>query len=214
MTEDSAAKFVIIDAHTGLSTALKKMVVKSALSAGSTVLIMLNDKEVDLNLLNTILPKPVILTDRQISSFVHGAEKARTASFSLKELYLVEQNQKSHMMLCGLDGPFVTDSTVLLRACDIDWSLFHAPENRKCGALVLYEKLQKPSGAALVEWTKGQGKILLCSINTSRKSERIAKFWKKLFGCLGVNMAGAADQPVLKSKSKRPHDLLQDGPIK
>ncbi len=214
ITEDSAEKFVIIDAHTGLRIALKKLIVESALSAGQTVLIMLNDKEIDLNLLNTILPRPVILTDRQISSFVHGAEKTRTASFSLKELYMVEQNQKSHMMLCGLDGPFVTDSTVLLKACDIDWSLFHASENRKCGALVLYEKLQKPSGAALVEWTKGQGKILLCSIDTSRKSERITKFWKKLFGCLGVNIAEVMDQPVLKKESKRPHDLLQDGPIK
>ncbi len=214
MTEDSAEKFVIIDAHTGLGTASEKKIVDSALSAGGTVLVMLNDKDVDLDLLNTILPKPVILTDRQISSFVHGAKNTRTAPFSLKELYMVEQNQKSHMMLCGLDGPFVTDSTVLLKACDIDWSLFHAPENRKCGALVLSEKLQKPSGAAIVEWTKGQGKILLCSIDTSRKSERIDKFWKKMFSCLGVNITEVTDQPILKRKSKKPHDLLQDGPLK
>lgn len=214
MIEDVAAEFVIVDAHTGLRTALEKMIVKSALSTGGTVLIMLNDKKVDLNMLNIILPRPVILTDHQISSFIHGAENTQTTPFSLKELYMVEQDQESHMMECGLDGSFVMDSTILLKACEIDWSLFHAPENRKCGALVLYEKLQKPSGAALVEWTNGQGKILLCSIGTSIKSERATHFWKKLFGCLGVNMSGAVHPVVPKREDKKPHDLLRDGPIK
>ncbi|MBM4103773.1 MAG: beta-galactosidase [Planctomycetes bacterium] len=214
LTDDASAKFVIIDAHTGLGIALDKMIVKSALSSGGTVLILLNDRGVDLDLLNTILPESVTLTDRQISSFVHGAENTQTAPFSLRELYFVEQEQKSHMMKCGLDGPFVKNSTILLKACDIDWSLFHTSENRKCGALVLYEKLHKPSGAALVEWTKGQGKILLCSIDTSRKSERITHFWKKLFGCLGVNMAGVTDRSDLKREETRPYDLLRDGPPK
>ena len=213
MTDDSAAEFVIIDAHTGLRTASEKKIVDSVLSCGGTVLVMLNDRELDLDLLDTILPKPVILTDRQISSFVHGAKNKRTAPFSLKELYLVEPDQTTHMMQCGLDGPFVMNSTVLLRACDIDWSLFHAPENRKCGALVLSEKLQKPSGAALVEWTQGEGKILLCSIGSSRTSERTTTFWEKLFSCLGVNMAEEADSTVPKKENKKQHDLLRDGPI-
>jgi len=65
-----------------------------------------------------------------------------------------------------------------------------------------------------VEWTKGQAKILLCSVDTSRKSQRITHFWKKLFGCLGASMSGAADTPVPKRENTKPHDLLRDSPIK
>ena len=62
---------------------------KLVLSRGGTVMIMVCDREIDLDSLNKILPEPVILTDRQASSFVHGAENALMAPFSLKEFFLL-----------------------------------------------------------------------------------------------------------------------------
>jgi beta-galactosidase len=211
INDDVSTKFVIID-DDGLREPLLKSIIEDVLSANGIVLIMLNNPDTDLNLLNAVLPKPVLFTNRQVSSFVPAEGHTLAAPFSLKELYFIEQNQKSQMMLFGLDGPFVNDSTILLKACQIDWSLFYAPENRKCGALTLYEKLQKPSGAVLVQWTNGQGKILLCSIDTFRKSEKITHFWKKLFECLGVNMEGATDQPDFKRENTGTYDLLLEGP--
>ena len=176
-------------------------------------MIMLSDQKIDLDELNRTLPTPIVLTDRRASSFVHGIEKAWTAPFSLKELYFVENENRPYVMQCGLGGSLVREGKVLLEACEIDWSLFNTSENRKCGALTLYEKLQKPSGAALVEWKKGQGRWLLCSLDTSRESNSINAFWKKLFACLGIDTRGPSDLPGENETQSRPHDLLRDGPI-
>lgn len=213
LADAAAAEVVIIDAHTGLETQGLDEIIASTLAGDGTVLIMLSNPQVDLNALVRILPKPVTLTDRHTSSFVHGANDGLTAPFSLRELFFVETERHAPVMRCGLEGPFVKDSKVLLEACNIDWSLFNAPENRKCGALTLYEKLQKPSGAALVEWTEGQGRILLCSIGTAGDSRRIDAFWSKFFACLKIDTSGTL-RPVNADESPvRLHDLLRDGPM-
>lgn len=208
MVTDAAADFVIVDAQTGLNDPRL-----STLGKNQTVMVMLSDQDTDLDKLNAILPKPIVLTDRQASSFVHGADDDLTAPFSLKELFFVENNQTSYMMQCGLDGPLVKEAKVLLKACNIDWSLFNAPENRKCGALTLYEKLKKPSGAALVEWTNGKGRLLICSIDTSRDSKEINQFWTKLFACLGIDTTGKGLMENPKTNEIKSHDLLRDGPL-
>lgn len=212
LSEGKACRFFIIDAKTGLADAAENERLRLEVSGGATAVILVEDKETDLDLLNAFLGEPIVLTDRQISSFVHGVEDSVLAPMSLKDLYLVEQNQSSHMMNCGLDGPFIRNSTVLLQACNVDWSLFHAPENRKCGALVLYEKLQKPAGAALVERVCGKGKMYVCSIGVSRTDDRTVSFWKKLFACLGVRTAGL-NAPAAPPETVKLHDLLRDGPI-
>ena len=214
VVDDAAAAFVIVDAHTGLNSSGLKERLAETLSRGGTVLIMVGDLQTDIDALNRVLPKPVALTDRQASSFVHGTENAMTAPLSLRELFFVENERTPHVMRCGLDGPLVSDSTILLEACGIDWSLFNASENRKCAALTLYEKLHKPSGAALVQWSNGRGRLLLCTIGVSRDSRPISAFWGKLFACLGVDTAGALRPQGESETEKRAHDLLRDGPVK
>ncbi len=206
---DTAADFIIVDAQTGLDDPQ----LPAVLAQGKTVLIMQAGPDTDLDKLNRLLPEPIALTDRQASSFVHGTGDGLTAPFSLKELYFVGNNPNSNVLLCGLDGPFVREAKVLLKACNIDWSLFNAPENRKCGALTLYEKLVKPSGAALVEWTNGKGRLLICSIDTSRDSKEIDQFWNKLFACMGIDTTGRILMEDQKSNETKPHDLLRDGPL-
>ena len=145
---------------------------------------------------------------------MHGTDSGLTAPFSLRVMFFVEPEHRTYVMRCGLDGPFVAESRVLLEACNIDWALFNAPENRKCGALTLYEKLQKPSGAALVEWSDGDGRLLLCSIGIASDSRPIGDFWSKLFACLGIDMSGTGRAGTDDKQPARPHDLLRDGPIR
>lgn len=213
VTNSPDAEFVIIDAHTGLHETAAESLIESVLSEGGTAVIMLRNDDVDSEMLNSVLPEPIVLTDRRISSFVHGKDDGLTAPFSLDELYFVDKNQQKYTMQCGLGGEFVEKSKVLLKACNTDWSLFNAPENRKCGALVLYEKLRKPSGAALVEWTNGEGKLLVCSIGISGEDERLNHFWGKLFACLGINTENRADSEDPELQDSESHDLLRDGPL-
>lgn len=212
LVENKAADFVILDAHTGLNDPSLPEFTTALLSRGGTMMVMLSSREIGVDKLNKILPGPVVLTDRQASSFVHGAENSVVAPISLKELFFIENDPRPQMMQCGLEGPFVKDSKVLLEACTIDWSLFNASENRKCAALTLYEKLQKPSGAALVEWTNGKGRILVCSIGISRDGKDINRFWGKLFACLGMDTTGKVRDEG-GSTATKPHDLLRDGPL-
>lgn len=206
---DTAGDFIIVDAQTGLDDPQ----LPAVMAQGKTVLIMPVGPNTDLEKLNRLLPEPIALTDRQASSFVHGTEEGLTAPFSLKDLYFVEHKPNSNVLLCGLEGPFVQGATVLLKACEIDWSLFNAPENRKCGSLILYEKLTKPSGAALVEWTKEGSRILVCTIDSSGDSNEVDRFWTKLFACLEIDTTGRILIEDQKSNDTKPHDLLRDGPL-
>ena len=213
LVEDAAADFLIVDASTGLNAPGLNERMSAVMARGGTVLMMVGEPQTDLDALNRHLPTPVTLTERQASSFVHGSDNAVTAPLSLREMFFVENERAAHVMRCGLGGPLVSDSTVLLEACGVDWSLFNAPENRKCAALVLHEKLHKPSGAALVQWTGGRGRLLLCTLGVSRDSRAISAFWDKLLACLGVDTAGALRPQGAAETEKRPHDLLRDGPV-
>lgn len=210
---EAASDFLIIDAHTAFKQEGLAGIVESVLSRNGTVLVMLSGPTVDLDELNRILPMPIELTERRASSFIHGTEHAWMAPFSLRELSFIENENKPYVMQCGLDGPMVREGKVLLEASNIDWTLFNAPENRKCGALTLHEKLQKPSGAALVEWKKGKGRWLLCSLSTVQESHSLNAFWKKLFACLGIDTAGLTKPENEKATPTRSYDLLRDGPI-
>lgn len=206
------ADFVFIDAHTGLDTENLPALMDSLLSQGAAVMVMISNNQIDLDKLNSVLPAPIALTNRQASSFIHGTEQGPVAPFSLKELYFVENEHRSYVMQCGLDGPLVERSSILLEACNVDWTLFNAAENRKCAALILNEKLHKPSGAALIEWTDGKSKIYICTLDTAYEGEAIDQFWHKFFACLGIDAGSAVSPEEKNSADGPPHDLLRDGP--
>lgn len=203
--------FIFVDAHTADFSNAVKQTITSTLSGGGTVLIMMH-KPFNADALNGVLPGPVGLTDRKAWSFVHHVKDGITAPFSFNELYFVENEKSAPMMLCGLDGPLVRGSKILLEACPIDWTLFNQPENQKCAALVLSEKIGKPSGAALIEYTQDGGRLLVCSLDITVTGERADRFWKKLLACLGINTSGSPIESQ-SGTQVRPHDLLRDGPL-
>ena len=76
-----------------------------------------------------------------------------------------------------------------MTASNTDWSLFNdVPEIAKCGAVELYERLVKPSGAALVVAPSGQGKIALCAIDYLPQSDSYVHFWRQLLSNIGVRL--------------------------
>ena len=141
-----------------------------------------------------LLPAPVRLTDRAATALVPDAAHPWTAPFALPDLYFAEDGNDRFIMRRGLDGPVLDGARVLLGASNTDWSLFNnAPEHSKCAALVLYEHLEKPSGAALVERPHGSGKLVLCSLDYRLASRTADTFWRRLLAGMGLNLGQPAD---------------------
>jgi hypothetical protein len=159
---------------------------------GGTVMVMLENqrsphapREVPVENITRSVMTTFRLTNRPATALVPDATHPWTASFTLPELYFAEDGADRLIMRHGIDGP----GRVLLRASDTDWSLFNnAPEKAKCAAVLLGEKLVKPSGAALVE----RGNVVCCSLDY-----RIAtKFWRRLFTNMGIKLAAGRAETV------------------
>jgi beta-galactosidase len=116
-------------------------------------------------------------------------------------------------MRCGLAGPFAAGGTVVLTASRTDWSLFNRKsEEEKMGSICCYEKLIKPSGAALVARKVGAGTVAVCTIDTTVDTPARRAFWTRLFAHMGVKAQPA--QAAGRQGVKKAHDLLLDGPQK
>ena len=206
-------KFVIVDGGTIASGVFNSETLEKLLYNDCIVMVMLSGKEEEMIKLNNLLPSDIEFTDRQSSNFVHGKAASVFAPMSLRDLYLVTNDHKEYTMKFGLAGPFVENGEVLLEASNIDWALFNAPENRKCASLVLFEKLEKSSGAAIVKWQGAKGLIILCSIDVNVEREGVDVFWQNIFGCLGVKISDDGNGQNNDKSNNKVHDLLRDGPL-
>jgi len=185
---------------------------KEVLDRGGLVWIMLTEKGASLSHLTGLLGAEVILTNRQATSLVHGKAKSVVQSLSLKDLYFAAEPTERRIQKAGLAGPFIDAGTILLTACNSDWALFERqPETAKCASMLIYEHLQKPTGASLVETVRGNGKIWLSTLNPAPTSPAFASFWSHLWNCVAVRL----EKPkVPAQQNKSQHDLLLDGPPK
>lgn len=154
--------------------------VTQAGSIEGTILALVTDADsTSLNALNCSL------TDRAATALVPDRSHPWTASFTLPDLYFGEDGPERFIQRHGIAGP----GRVLLRASDTDWSLFNeAPEHAKCAAVLLGERLLKPSGAALVETSGAQGRLLLCSLDWRVSSPATNIFWRRLFTNAGIRL--------------------------
>ena len=183
------------------------------LAAGGIVLVMICDASAPVHALNALLPAPLMLTDRKATLIQPRTEQVWAAGFSLKELNFAIGKNDGRILKCGLSGSFVEKSGVVLEASNTDWSLFNEnPEKTKAGAVVLYEHLQKPSGAALVRMERGKGFLAVCSLDYRLATPPSHAMWRKLFGNIGVKLVIPKSQAD-KSASAREHDLLLNGPV-
>ncbi|MDQ2687094.1 MAG: hypothetical protein M3Y28_04430, partial [Armatimonadota bacterium] len=189
-TDDSAAKTLIVDGEHPTPDTVSRAQAMTA--RGGTVLILVRAAQTPLGPLNALLPTPAILTDRTATQLSHKAPGPWADSFSVPALYFAEDAVDKDIQKCGIGGPFAAQGKVLLTASNTDWSLFNnVGEIAKCGAVVLYEHLEKPSGAALVAMPQGTGTVALSAIDYAPDSDAYVAFWRQLLSNVGIQL-----QPV------------------
>lgn len=191
-----SGKMTIIDADslTPSQAAQGRKVIDGLRDSGGTALVMLGAGEARDELLAELLPEPVELTNRPATALVPGDPDGLAAGLRLPELYFAEEGSDRFIMKHGLAGPLVEKGRVVLSASNTDWSLFNnAPENAKCAAVVLYEKLEKPAGAAMVDVPIGNGRLVLCSLDYQNPVRSAAKMWRALFSNMGVALGAGGE---------------------
>jgi beta-galactosidase len=213
--DNQAAKLLVVDAET-LGDAMlpqAKQAANATLADGGTVLVMFRRGGEVSSAASQLLPAQVRLTQRVATSLVPGQPHAWTAGLGLPELYFAEDSADKRIMKCGLDGPLVQRGNVLLWAANTDWSLFNsAPEYAKCAAVVLYEHLNKPAGAALVALPQQNGQLMLSTLDCIPASPVHARFWRALFANIGVRLESTSAAKPAPAASQKQHDLLLNGP--
>ncbi len=151
-------------------------------------------------------------TDRRATQLTRKSDHPFVASIPTELLYFAENEQEKAILTHGLDGNLITKGTVLLSAGDTDWSLFNdQPENRKCGAVQMYEMLEKPCGAAMVLLPHNAGRIVLFSLNLQADSTAHRALLNHLMTDMGWDTH--APRPLEETHAQKRHDLLLNGPI-
>ncbi|MCW3052871.1 MAG: glycoside hydrolase family 2 [Chthonomonadales bacterium] len=162
--------------------------IEALTAQGGTALLALGGGKENLSTINALLPVPIALTARQATMLAPKIPDPWTQSLGLSDLYFAEDATDRQILQRGLTGPFVAQGRTLLEAANSDWSLFEAGEAVKVGALMLYEQLQKPGGAALVVQAQGKGHVAVTTLRTTPTAPTQIAFWRKLLANMGVKL--------------------------
>ena len=188
---DATTKMLIIDGETLTSAQADtaKPGLELLLARGGQALVCFHRADASTDAINRLLPAPVTLTPREATALECGDENPLNASLALSDLYFAENKRDKHVLKAGIDGEFVKQGTVVFKASNTDWSQFNnVREDAKCGAVVLYEHLVKPAGAALVEMKQGSGSMAVSTIDYQPGDPAYAKLWQSLLGNMGVKL--------------------------
>ncbi|HWH68481.1 MAG TPA: glycoside hydrolase family 2 TIM barrel-domain containing protein, partial [Candidatus Sulfotelmatobacter sp.] len=206
---------------------------EALLAHGGQVLVCFRRADVNVGPVNRLLPAPIALTPRAATALVgEGRPKEGRSSksegrigepphpgplpigwgegeeqspFALAELYFAENSQDRHVLKCGLDGAFVRQGRVVLKASNTDWSQFNdVSEVAKCAAVVLYESLSKPAGAALAEMDAGPGRICVSSIDYLPTDRAYARFWCRLLQQMDIKLNAGGGRWLLPVAPVKP----------
>jgi beta-galactosidase len=214
LSNDKSAKLVIVDGENVTEEQLKQAekVIAQVEAKGGLIWVMISDGKIS-SALNGLLPAKLELTDRQATSLKSYPDSEIGKYFHLPDLYFSEMNGDRKILKQGLTGEVIRQGTVVLEATNIDWSLFNqVGENRKCAQVVLYEHLQKPSGAALVKIPLKRSQLWISSLDYKISGKESLTFWKGLCQTLQIALNGDNEQNINAKKTKN-HDLLLDGPV-
>lgn len=187
----AAATILVIDGETLSSRTAPSAtrLAKDIWGRGGLVWVMVRDKGVSLPLLRELLTTNLTLTDRRATSLVRGQADKVTDGFGLDQLYFVGESDDNQIEKIGLDGALVQNGKILLSASNSDWSLFDRKgESAKNSSMLIYENLQKPAGAALVEVPQGQGRLWVSSLDATLNNKLAATFWTQLWRNIGVKV--------------------------
>ena len=207
------AQMLIVDGETiTASTADEvKPEMDALLARGGQVLICFRRSNADVAPANRLLPTPVTLTTREATALERGDDHPWNAAFSLADLYFAEDRQDKQILKCGLDGDFVHQGTIVLKASNTDWSKFNnVPEDANCAGVVLYEHLVKPAGAALVVAKQGNGTISVSTVDYAPQDNLYINFWRDLLHNMGVKREKSMQ--LEENRVNGEHNLLLNGP--
>lgn len=158
-------------------------------SKGGTVLIWGLDEK-SLPAVNTLLPVSVSLTDRDAVSLEVSGKSPLSAGIRMSDLYFVEQPFGTVVLPQGLGGDFVQKGKVILAACNTDWRRWNdRGENIKTGSVLRSERERKPSGAALVDFARGQDHYMVCNMDLTAATPKHMQLVRKLMANLGVKLS-------------------------
>jgi beta-galactosidase len=161
-TKTPAAPLLIIDGKS--PPILPKKTFDTCLKNGGTILVSGISPE-GMNRLNELLPYAMDLTERKATSFVKKADDPVLYSLSNKDYYFTELT-RNPVMQYGLSGDIVRHGTVLLEACNTDWSRWNSrPEYLKTAAVYRSERESKPEGIALLRLPAGNGTVYLMAMD-------------------------------------------------
>ena len=156
-----------------------------------------------------------IASEKHVGTALESPQKSEMAKyFNLFDLYFSEPQSSANfdgrkIFKRIVSGKYLSKAKVDLVPSNIDWSLFDAPEMRKCAQAVLYENLKKPQGAAFLRKDFKKGKIAVSSLNYNLTSKQPSLLFKSLLRILGL----ATQKGEATSDKAAAHDLLMDGPI-
>lgn len=120
---------------------------------------------------NKILPLPITLEKRAISSFI-PTDKSWVTGLKNSDFYFCEI-QKSNASEYGLSGEFVTEGEILLNACNTDWRKWNKrPEELKTAATVRSEQEAKGAAPTFVKYQKGCSTYYISTLSEFANSEK------------------------------------------
>ena len=162
--------------------------------------------------LDAIIPEKWTLTERKATALESGKSTEWGKYFDLPDLYFAESEGDKQILKCGLAGEIVEKGEIIFAASRTDWSLFNQqPENKKCAQVVLYEQLEKPSGAALISIPFGKAVLVISTIDYRIHNKETLEFWKTLLSAMQIRWS---DEIIKKHETlRKDHDLLLDGPV-
>ena len=174
-----------------------KATIQKTLDAGGTVFVW-GAAPATLSSLNALLPKPLALTDRAASSLVPESSAPLISGISPADLYFAELNPNT-LTSMGLDGPFIAQSRVLLKANEVDWTTWNGQgEATKTARVLRSEREAKPSGVALAELPEGKGRIVVNVIPATPQTSQAATLNRTLLANLDLALGdGLAQRNLL-----------------
>jgi beta-galactosidase len=191
---------LILDGRYPPSDDASVQVTRSLLQAGGTLLVW-GARQQAQDQINHYLPKSIMLTQRNASSYIVGSEAAGDPlikGLGNADFYFSEISRES-ISECGLAGDFVRDGQVLLADCNTDWKSWNnQPEYRKIISVLRSERESKPEGNALVASRAGQGRIYCLTFDPSRLYHASELLTGQLLRNLGAAFTdtGTAHQPA------------------
>ena len=178
-----AFDLLLVDGERTGDVAATQAAIDATLARGRMVWIMARETGATLKSLR--LP-PLQITTRRATSLVRGEADNAIDGFGLGDLYFAEVQGDREIQKAGLQ---IETGHVLLRAADVDWTLWNnRPESEKNSNVSIYEHLRKPAGAALVEVPQTQGRLWISTLDPSSDAPEVRKFWRQLMSNVGVKM--------------------------